>query len=294
MDSLSAASDPERLANDSLFPKDLWGRGYSDTPLQIPHDARLYGIQILFAAASSSLAWTGEESGGFSIIGFSLGGGIAMSFAAEFPYLINSIVLLAPGGILRRLPDEYETVFFRYPFLLPSSYLKNMVGRVLGLNVSSSPTDYDGLTDRSLLGLEIPPEARVVGTNILDLPAIVQWQFDNHKGFIHSFISTHLYGPIQHQHSDWRRVCNVIKGDTARTPPSHQSSKLFDSKLLVMFGEDDSLVRAEELSTDILEIIGDPDYVEFKVVPGGHGFPVPSSVEVAKHITDFCGFGYNH
>lgn len=39
--------------------KDLWGRGYSDTPLGIPHDSRLFGLQIFFAAASS---WKNREA----------------------------------------------------------------------------------------------------------------------------------------------------------------------------------------------------------------------------------------
>ena len=80
---------------DQVYVKDLWGRGYSNTPLGVSHDARLYGMQTFFSTASSSLPWTGAESGGFSVVAFSLGAGIAMAFAAEFYYLINSIILLA-------------------------------------------------------------------------------------------------------------------------------------------------------------------------------------------------------
>lgn len=278
--------------------EDLWGRGYSDTPLGVPHDARLFGMQITFAAASSSLSWTGAASGGFSLVGFSLGGGIAMAFAADFPGLINSIVLLAPGGIIRRLPDEYETVFFRYPSLLPSvlpsSYLRNLVGKTLGLKASHSPIGCSDLRDQSQVGPEIAQAAQVMGKKVLDIPRIVQWQFDNHKGFIHSFISTHHYGPIKNQHSNWRRVCSVVKGDTSQTSSLSLSSKLFNSKVLVIFGETDSVVRAKEVSADLLEMIGNPEYVEFKVVAGGHGFPVPSSEEVAKYISDFWGLPSNH
>lgn len=118
---------------------DLWGRGYSDSPLKVPYDARLFGNQIFLAAASSSLPWINSASGGFSIIGFSLGGGITMSFAAYFPCLVNSIVLLAPGGILRYLPQGYETPFFRYPRLVPPSYLRKLVGHILGVKMSGAP-----------------------------------------------------------------------------------------------------------------------------------------------------------
>lgn len=271
-----------------LFVKDLWGRGYSDTPLDVPHDARLFGMQIFFAAASSALSWTGEESGGFSVVGFSLGGGIAMAFAADFPYLINSIVLLAPGGIIRRLPDAYETIFFRYPFLLPPSFLRNLVGKILGLKVPRSPIDCSILHDQSQTSSEIAHEVQETGKEALDITGIVQWQFDNHEGFINSLISTHQYGPIKQQHSDWRRVCSVVIGDTAHTWPSSQSSKLFDSKLLIIFGEGDSVIRGEEVTADLLEIICDPERVEIRAVAGGHEFPVPSCNEVAKYISDFC------
>ena len=267
-------------------PKDLWGRGYSDTPLGVPHDARLFGVQIFFAAASSSLSWTGAASGGFSLVGYSLGGGIAMAFAANFPYLINSITLLAPGGILRRLPDEYESIFYRYPSLLPSSFLRNLVGKTLGLRVSHSTVGSSDPRGQSHIGPEIAQEAQVMGKKVLDIPGIVQWQYDNHKGFVHSFISTHQYGPIQHQHSDWRRVCNIVKGDSSHLSPSSQSSKNFDNKLLVIFGDGDDVIRAEEVSADLLEMIGDPEHIEFTVVAGDHGFPVPKHDEVARHISD--------
>ena len=271
--------------------KDLWGRGYSDTPLGVPHDSRLFGMQILFATASSSLSWTGAESRGFSIVGFSLGGGIAMAFAADFYYLVNSIILLAPGGIIRRLPVEYRTVFFRYPFLLPSSYLKKLVGKALGLKVSEPIVGYSGRFGQSQMAPDIAQEVKIVEKKVLHIPEIVQWQFDSHEGFVHSFISTLHYGPIQYQHSDWKRVCSIVQGNAAATPPLSHQSKLFSSKILVIFGDADNVVLAEEVSADLLHMIGDSEHVEFKVVTGDHGFPVPSCDEVAKHISDFCGFG---
>jgi pimeloyl-ACP methyl ester carboxylesterase len=67
---------------------DLWGRGYSDS-VDLPHDSRLYSTEILLAITSSPLAWT---PGGFSLMGYSLGGGIAVDFAASFPGLVESLV----------------------------------------------------------------------------------------------------------------------------------------------------------------------------------------------------------
>ena len=249
-------------------------------------------MQIFFAAASSSISWTGAGSGGFSIVGFSLGGGIAMTFAADFCYLVNSIILLAPGGIIRHLPADYTNIFFRCPFLLSPSYLKKLVGKILGVQVSNSAVGYGGHHDQSVMTSKIAQGADTGGKKFLDIPGIVQWQFDNHRGFIHSFVSNIQHGPIQFQHSDWRRVCRIVKGDTTQTPPSSHHCKLFNSKILVVFGDADSIVLAKDVSADMLRMFGDSEHVEFKTVAGDHGFPVPNCDEVAKYISDFCGFGF--
>ena len=69
---------------------DLWGRGYSDSS-DLPHDSRLYSTAILLAITSSSLPWTPS---GFSLIGYSLGGGIAVDFTSHFSKMIKSLVCL--------------------------------------------------------------------------------------------------------------------------------------------------------------------------------------------------------
>lgn len=87
---------------------DLWGRGYSDTPQDdCRHDWKLFVTQIIFALASSPVSWT-DEGCSFSMVGFSLGGSITMSFAGLFPHLVESIVLLGPAGLLRRMPLDYN------------------------------------------------------------------------------------------------------------------------------------------------------------------------------------------
>lgn len=197
-----------------------------------------------------------------------------MSFAACFPYLVNSIVLLAPGGILRYLPKEYETPFFRYPRLIPFSYLRRLVGNILGVTQSS-------VRAADLTAGEVKEH------NELDIPAIVQWQFDHHKGFVHSFINTIAHGPLMFQHKDWKKVCDIITGKETGAGRANQTSNLFNSKLLVIMGDDDGVVVEADLSADLLNIIGDSEHVDLKVVPGGHGFPVSSSNDVVKYVCDF-------
>ncbi len=228
------------------------------------------------------------------MVAFSLGGGIAIKFAADFPYLVNSIVLLAPGGLIRRLPDDYETVFSWYPALLPDFHARKLVGRALGLN--GPPQRFEGSDGhgKSRVAFERTEEARKMGVEVLDIAGIVQWQFDNHKGFVYSFVNTLQNVPIQNQHSDWKRVCSIIRDDAARTPPSSHSSKLFGSKILVILGDADNIVPADEFTADLLEMLGDGNHVEFRVVAGGHGFPVQRCDEVAKYILDFWHLGSVH
>ena len=262
--------------------QDLWGRGYTDTPLNVPHDSKLFGMQILFATASSPISWTGSES--FSIVAFSLGGGIAMSFSSYFPYLIDSIILLAPVGILRYLPREYENPCFRHPQLVPYRYLRRLVGNLLGVSPSPTILDSSRSDGEGQTGPEVSQTTKSIDKGVIDIPAIVQWQFDHHRGFVHSFIDTIKYGPLMHQHSDWKGICNLIKGDTAHTS---FRSNLFNGKILVVFGDTDSIVVGKDVSVDLSQMIGGPKHITFKTVQGGHGFPVPSCDEVVEHISEF-------
>lgn len=244
-------------------------------------------MQILFATASSPLPWTGAASGGFSIIAFSLGGGIVMTFTAHFHYLVNSIVLLAPAGILRSMPDGYESVFFRFSSVVPSAYLRMLVGKLLEVNLSSPSIALEDRQVKNDTGPQISKDRKPVGKETLDVGAIVQWQFDHHKGFVHSFVNTIMYGPIMHQQPDWKKASNVIKGEEVTSPMPSRPSKLHNSKILVIFGDADGVVAEKDVSKDISQLLETPEHVEFRTVPGGHGFPVPSCDEVVKHICDF-------
>ncbi|KAL2046979.1 hypothetical protein N7G274_000997 [Stereocaulon virgatum] len=267
---------------------DVWGRGYSDSPKGVHYDIRLFSMQLLFATASSSLSWTGSASGGFSIIAFSLGCAITMSFASKFPYLINAIILLAPAGLLRRMPDGYGSIFFRYPWLVPFTYIRKLVGNILEVNLASLPIKPAGSDGVNLTALDASLRSQSTEIESLDVPAIVQWQFDNHQGFVHSFVNTIKHRSLMHQSSEWRNICNIIKGESSGMPGAALPSKIYNSKILVILGDADGIVVAKEVSEDLEQMLG-PEHVEFRTVPGGHGFPVPSHAEVIKHILEFWG-----
>lgn len=257
---------------------DTWGRGYSDAPARVPYDSQLFMMQVFFATSSSPLSWTGTPSGGFSMIGYSLGGSVVMSFAASFPYLVNSVILLAPGGLIRTLPDGYKSVIFRYRSLVPIFYLRHLVATILGVSSGSHrPTPLDKL--------------EAVTTENLDLPALWQWQFDEHQGFVHAFIDTTQNGPFQKQHQDWKKAIDIISGRSTCFSNTNVPCRLHDTKMLVVFGDTDRIVVADEIQEELIGMVPERERIVFCTVPGDHVFPIQSGEAVARHIIDFWKLG---
>lgn len=208
-----------------------------------------------------------------------------MAFAAHFHYLINSIVLLAPAGILRYVPADYQNPIFAFASWVPSMYLRRVVGKMLGVSRSKKNPRFDDNIGNNDLGPEVPQESTFMGEKKLDIPAIVQWQFDHHEGFCHSFANNIAYGPIMDQDSDWRKICDIVKGKEPPLPNPYGESRLRNSKMLVIFGDSDDVVVRDDVSKDLYHLL--EDHVEIRSVPGGHGFPVPSCDEVVRHVRDF-------
>lgn len=113
---------------------DLPGRGYSSTPSPTVHSqtSEFFIATILFVLASSSLSWTGPNS--FSILGYSLGGGIAVNFASCFPSLISSVILLAPSGFIRSYHFGWQSKFLYSSSLLPDWAVEQLVNWKLSNN----------------------------------------------------------------------------------------------------------------------------------------------------------------
>ncbi|KAI9042762.1 alpha/beta fold hydrolase [Aspergillus affinis] len=71
---------------------DLWGHGLSETPV-LPHEPGLFHGLLL--ALLTHLDWSSAH-----LIGYSFGGSTVTSFAAKYPVLVSSLVLVAPAGLL--------------------------------------------------------------------------------------------------------------------------------------------------------------------------------------------------
>ncbi|KAK4136752.1 alpha/beta-hydrolase [Trichocladium antarcticum] len=281
---------------------DLFGRGFSDNPADLPHDARLYTTQVLMALASSpDLAWTGP--GALRLIGYSLGGGIAVHFATAFPHLVSSLVLLAPSGLIR--PESLGPMA-RAAFaldMIPARLLTWLTARRLRRPIrasgkrrrklpaaSSTTTTTTTSTTSDLLAAALPetttrttddsssssssdgdgdsenntPRARTLEQRVLRQ---VQQQLAQHAGFVAAFMSCIRHAPLMGQEAAWARLAARAPGTTA-----------------IILGAADELIDPEAYARDALPLAGGAANVRWRLVPGGHDFPMSFARETLAEI----------
>jgi pimeloyl-ACP methyl ester carboxylesterase len=254
---------------------DLFGRGYSDGVGDLPYDSRLYSSQILIALTSSPLAWTPD---GFSIIGYSLGGGIAADFAAYFPDLVKSVVLLAPAGLIR---DEHFGWFNRFLFggWIRESRFERIIKSRLGAGPMKKPVEKRGDASHPTIGDELkgnrdPKYEKTVlveGKPEIMIMSVVKWQLDHHEGFVKAFISSIRFSSTSGKEEIWRML--GMRSD----------------KVLVMVGTEDPIILPGELREDAVRAMGGDKALEWRVVEGGHEFPIESAEEVVDEISKVWG-----
>jgi pimeloyl-ACP methyl ester carboxylesterase len=244
---------------------DLFGRGYSDSP-DLPHDSRLYSTEILLAITSSPLPWTPE---GFSVIGRSLGGAIAVDFAASFPHMVKSLVLLAPAGLIR--PSHFGWVgTFKDSVFISDRLLEWAVARRLRGGPIRPNVANDGDEKKGNLDPEYEAAALVESRPDITTAKIVEWQLGYHEGFVRSFVSSIRHSSIGERRETWRKL-----GKRA-------------DKVLIIGGSRNPVIVAEELREDAIEAIGE-EKVVWRVVDGGHDFPITRREEVMEEVCDFWG-----
>lgn len=270
---------------------DLFGRGYSDNPTDVPHDTRLFTTQILLALASSPLAWTGRESGRFSMVGYSLGGGICASFTSYFPDLVDSLVLFAPAGLLRPHHISRQSRIIYSEGIIPEPVLHRLIRARLRTPLAAPPKDKANNTNKAgrvvdatdAVQAEVNLESNSQAVLSKHRPhvtveAAVAHQLDHHPGFVPAFISSIRNGPIRHEHDRWR-----IIGERLRRANEAEGSTR--NKVLIVCGATDPIIIRRELEEDATEVLG--GNVEFVVLDAGHEVPVTKGDQVAEAVLDF-------
>lgn len=268
--------------------QDLFGRGYSDAPGNVDYDERLYVTQALLALASSPLAWTGER--GFSVVGYSLGGGIAAELAAAYPVMVDTLVLLAPAGLIRpenfgrasRLVFASGVIPERLLAALTRWRLRRPIDRAVAKRRRPSAAAAAAETVRRAVDgresvFDVADEEvadDVVSPTAFErkVEGVVHWTLDHHEGFVRAFMSTIRYGPLMGRQETWRRLARRRPGSTA-----------------VLLGRHDQLVQRDDYAEDALPLLGGPDRVFWRVIPGAHNFPFTHGPHALKHLYEFWG-----
>lgn len=267
---------------------DLPGRGYSDSPSPSVYrqDFALFSSQIFAVIASSPLDWAGE---GFTLVGYSLGGGISMCFASYFPNLVKSLVLFAPSGVIR---SGRMTPFsqFLYGGWLPNALVERLVtlrmklyGGEPQMRTSKVSNDID-VTDT--VADETPDPTTTQGGCIELFHGVrafpsqaVSWQIDHHPGFVPSFVSSLRFGPTYDCHERLKIIGR--RCETSR-------SGLVEGKVLVVVGVQDSIVLADDTANDIRHALGER-HVDVVRLPGGHDLIITDSKGCLDAMLKFWG-----
>jgi pimeloyl-ACP methyl ester carboxylesterase len=263
----------------------------------LAHDTRLYTTQILIALASSPLPWSGTNA--FSIIGYSLGGGISTSFTSTFPTLVASLVIIAPSGILRESHIAWQSkILYSTEGILPGSLIQWLVKRRLSDGSPTPTKEHDSdATDA------VAAETGNAHTELLKkayaplfphrptvtVGAAVQWQIQKHAGFLPAFVSAIRHAPITAQHPYWRKIGERLTTQKLNSADEQaMNNGLWRSKVLMILGSTDPVIIKKEVEEDAEECFGKGN-LETVVIEGGHEIPMSEAKEVTKAILRFWG-----
>ncbi|KAH7260738.1 Alpha/Beta hydrolase protein [Fusarium redolens] len=253
---------------------DLFGRGFSDGVGDLPYDIRLYTTQVLLALASSPLSWTGSNS--LRVIGYSLGGAIAASFAVDFPHMVSSLILLAPAGLIRS--TDLGLTFW---FLFKSGLVPKRVLHALMRVQLRSTTNSGAVKEQHCSPQETDKNPTDLWTaspsvNKLSLQeqvsAYMPWIVTHHRGFVPAFTSCARFSPLTHQHRVWLALGKRKVGSTA-----------------VIIGDADEVLNTMWYEKNGLPLLGGQERVMWKVLPGSHDFVMTAPELIMSEIDVFWG-----
>jgi pimeloyl-ACP methyl ester carboxylesterase len=250
---------------------------------------------VFFVLASSALQWSS-----FSLVGFSLGGGLAANFASYFPNLVSDLVLIAPGGLLRKQHITWQSRLFYSSGLgswFPGFQASFVWGR-LWTDMSKEgviePEAKFGAAAKGIVESSRAETSETSGAGILGDDEKMSFLLrtpDNEEAkaalvcnsavnrtlmlnpyFIPSFVSTLQHAPIHAQQERWEKI---------RCPT------------LVVLGGKDPIVKADEVETDVkavFEASGQINSLSVEVIKDAdHNIPIRWPGNVTNLIRDFWG-----
>jgi pimeloyl-ACP methyl ester carboxylesterase len=234
---------------------------------------------------SSELEWSS-----FAVAGYSLGGGIAADYASWFPEAVESLILIAPAGLLRSERVAWWSKMV-YGGFLPRTLVERLVKkRLLGGTPQQQP-------EKTSVGIVKGAEAEAPATEKdaglfagrppFSVGTSVAWQADAHPGFVAAFISSIQNSPISAQQPRWQIIASRL--DEQRSNPNDSTAArqgLREGKVLLLLGDKDSVIVADEVAKDAEKAMGKAN-LKIEILAGGHDLPIAGVENCAKVIGDF-------
>lgn len=225
---------------------DTWGHGLSSTPLS-PHVPALFHSQLLHLL--THLGWPRAH-----FLGYSFGGIIVASFARYHASLVESLILVAPAGLIRKSDLSPWARFVEW---------------------GGWGSFWEGISARKIYGLLGPgpvkegweKKFKEMGLEAIPREAIQVWERENHQGHVASLISSYRYGGVYDSHDTFEYIA---KGDIAT---------------LTLLGEDDGFFEAENLKKELRSLAWRG---EVKILHGvGHAVIAEKTKEVSEFVLRF-------
>lgn len=251
---------------------DLFGRGFSDGVADLPHDARLYVTQMLLALASSPLPWTGNQA--LRVIGYSLGGGIAVHFANAFPHLVKDLVLLAPAGLIRAESFGRVSMFLFKSGFIPERILavatRSRLQKPIAAGRKGNTPTADAVSAAANVAMaEAADPASGEAVTPLESRVLeyVRWMVVHHLGFVPAFMSSVRHAPLTDQHESWAQLAKREPGTTA-----------------IFLAKSDEIIDLDDYRREALPLVGGEESVRWRVLPGGHDFVMTHSDHILTEL----------
>ncbi|KOS19005.1 Monoacylglycerol lipase abhd6-B [Escovopsis weberi] len=251
---------------------DIFGKGHSGAPADLPFDERLYNTQILHVLASSDLCWTGAAA--FHIMGYSLGGAIATAFAAYHHPMLRSVTCVCPSGIMR----SFDLIFEERLVVDWAGWVpERLLAAVLRPALEPTPPPPSS---------ELPPVANPGEDLEWDLVPcsvdqafplvrdVLRWQLDNNEAYVSTYMSTLRHSPLSGEHQkSWKLLGDRMAANRVRGKGLQ--------KLCLILGDRDVLLPPKECVQDAHEIFGE-DGVEVHLIEGNHSIALTDGRRVAE------------
>lgn len=152
---------------------DFYGRGRS------PWTGVECTLDVFVSQTKELLDVLGLTRGDISLIGFDLGGAVALGFAAKYPNICTSLTMISPMGVLYKFIEKEELIKKKY------------VGEFMMYN---RRVLLPGQQERDFF--EVGPD-RSIKSKIDQQAAMVQWQIDNTPGYLGAILSTYRVFPLR-------------------------------------------------------------------------------------------------